>query len=69
MIIVLQEERCVCESCHVFKLSNVLGNSPSHLMFEKIKIKEENEIPRCFDDYKIEVDEKMPEGVELIEKL
>ena len=33
------------------------------------KIKEENEIPRCFDDYKIEVDEKMPEGVELIEKL
>ena len=54
---------------YVFKHSNVLGNSPSHLMFEKIKIKEENEIPRCFDDYKIEVDEKMPEGVELIEKL
>ena len=53
----------------MFKHSNVLGNSPSHLMFEKIKIKEENEIPRCFDDYKIEVDEKMPEGVELIEKL
>ena len=56
MIIVLQEERCVCESCMCS-------------MFEKIKIKEENEIPRCFDDYKIEVDEKMPEGVELIEKL
>ena len=31
---------------YVFKHSNVLGNSPSHLMFEKIKIKEENEIPQ-----------------------
>ena len=54
---------------YVFKHSNILGNCPSHLLFEKIKVDEENEIPRCFDDYKIEVDEKMPEGVELIEKL
>lgn len=54
---------------YVFKHSNILGNCPSHLLFEKIKVDEENEIPRCFSNYKIEVDEKMPEGVELIEKL
>ena len=47
---------------YVFKHSNVLGNSPSHLMFEKIKIKEENEIPRCFDDYKIEVESEPGRG-------
>ena len=47
---------------------HILSQSNS-LLSDDMKIKEENEIPRCFDDYKIEVDEKMPEGVELIEKL
>lgn len=56
---------------YVFKHSNVLGNCPSHILFDKVHVdlKNEEEPPRKFLDYQITVDEKMPEGVELIEKL
>lgn len=56
---------------YVFKHSNVLGNCPSHVLFDKIQIvlKEEGMPPRAFKDYEITVDGKMPEGVELLEKL
>lgn len=56
---------------YVFKHSNVLGNSPSHILFEKIRVelKEEEKPPRSFGDYQIMVDRQLPEGVELIEKL
>lgn len=56
---------------YVFKHSNVLGNCPSHILFDKIQIdlKKQEEPPRKFADYQITVEEKMPEGVELIEKL
>lgn len=56
---------------YIFKHSNVLGNCPSHILFDKIqvKLKNEEEPPRKFIDYQITVEEQMPEGVELIEKL
>lgn len=56
---------------YVFKHSNVLGNCPSHVLFDRIQIalKEEGMPPRAFKDYEITVDERMPEGVELLEKL
>lgn len=56
---------------YVFKHSNVLGNCPSHILFDKIHVdlKNEEEPPRKFVDYQITVEEQMPEGVELIEKL
>lgn len=55
---------------YVFKHDNVLGNCPSHILFDKIKVKEKgNVIPRAFKDYIIEVDKEMPSGVELLEKL
>ena len=56
---------------YVFKHSNVLGNCPSHILFDKIQVdlKKQEEPPRKFADYQITVEEKMPEGVELIEKL
>ncbi|MCD7774431.1 MAG: type I-C CRISPR-associated protein Cas7/Csd2 [Clostridiales bacterium] len=55
---------------YVFKHSNVLGDCPSHILFDKIQVKESGNIPpRSFDDYRITVDADMPEGVELIEKL
>jgi len=55
---------------YIFKHSNVLGNCPSHLLFEKLIVKEkENVIPRSIDDYEITMDTTMPEGVELIQKL
>lgn len=55
----------------IFKHSNVLGNCPSHILFDKIQVilKNEGEPPRRFDDYKLTVEKQMPEGVELIEKL
>lgn len=56
---------------YVFKHDCILGNAPSHLLFEKIKVEQKNEEepPRAFSDYEITVDRQMPEGVELLEKL
>ena len=56
---------------YVFKHDNVLGNSPSHILFDKINIKQKDDVdvPRKFDDYEMNVDSNMPTGVELIEKL
>ena len=55
---------------YIFKHSNVLGNCPSHLLFDKIAVSEkEGILPRSFTDYEIKVDRQMPEGVELIEKI
>ena len=55
---------------YIFKHDSVLGNAPSHLLFDKIEIKknDEVEIPRKFGDYSITIDKAMPEGVEMIEK-
>ena len=56
---------------YVFQHSCVLGNYPSHLLFDKICIipKDISLPPRSFTDYSIDVDMQMPEGVRLIEKL
>lgn len=55
---------------YIFKHDCVLGNAPSHLLFDKISVKQKNEGPaRSFNDYDIIVDEEMPDGVELISKL
>ena len=53
----------------VFKHDNILGNCPSHILFDKVKVEEIAYPPRKFDDYKIMVDIEMPNGVELIEKI
>lgn len=54
---------------YIFKHENILGNCPSHILFDKINVDEVSAPPRKFSDYKITVDENMPEGVELISKL
>ena len=56
---------------YIFKHSNVLGNCPSHILFEKIQVNLKNtaEPPRKFADYEITVEDQIPEGVKLIEKL
>ncbi len=54
---------------YVFRHSNVLGNCPSHILFDKISVKEQSAPPRAFQDYVVDVDRTMPEGVELLEKL
>lgn len=55
----------------VFKHSSALGNSPSHLLFDKITVvrNAEVDVARKFGDYTVSIDKEMPEGVELIEKL
>ena len=54
----------------IFKHDSVLGNCPSHLLFDKISIKQKEKLPpRSFGDYEVTIDAQMPEGVELIEKL
>ncbi len=55
---------------YVFKHGNLYGNCPSHILFDKIEVRLETELPpRGFKDYTITLDTQMPDGVELIEKL
>lgn len=55
---------------YVFKHSNVLGNCPSHILFDKISIAAKSDMPpRAFSDYEICIDRDMPDGVALLEKL
>ena len=63
-------EMCM-RKLYVFKHESLLGNCPSHVLFDKISIKQSSEdtAPRCFGDYEVTVDRQMPGGVELIEKL
>ena len=53
----------------VFKHDNVLGNCPSNVLFDKIKVEEVSAPPRSIDNYSITIDRNMPEGVELNEKI
>lgn len=55
---------------YVFKHSNVLGNCPSHILFDKISVTAKSDMPpRAFSDYEICIDRDMPDGVALLEKL
>ena len=56
---------------YVFKHDSLLGNSPSHVLFDKIQVslKDKTMPPRKFTDYEITVDSKMPDGVTLISKI
>ena len=55
----------------IFKHSNALGNAPSHILFDKIKVtgNDPSKPPRCFEDYIVSVDDTMPHGVELITRI
>lgn len=55
---------------YIFKHESALGNAPAHILFDKIKAENiSDSVPRSFSDYKITVDDSMPSGVELIEKI
>ena len=56
---------------YVFRHDSLLGACPSHILFDKISVKpaDPEQPPRQFTDYVITVDNTMPEGVELQEKL
>ena len=56
---------------YVFEHDSALGRAPAHELFEKITLERtDSSIPaRSFDDYKVSIDETMPEGVTLIRKV
>ena len=56
---------------YVFKHDSALGNAPSALLFEKIRVEKKTDVayPRSFSDYTVSVDAGMPDGVTLIRKL
>ena len=53
----------------VFKHDDILGNAPSHILFDKIRITENSPVPRSFNDYDIHIDADMPDGVTIEEML
>jgi CRISPR-associated protein Csd2 len=56
----------------IFKHENDLGNAPSHILFDLVKVKkgETVTIPRKYDDYQVEIDwNKIPEGVSIVERI
>lgn len=56
---------------YVFKHESVFGNCPAYVLFDKIHIskKDESQPARDFNAYIIDVDESMPEGVTITEKI
>ena len=54
---------------YVFKHADALGNAPAHVLFSKVKVErvngEEGTPAHSFSDYKVVVDNDMPEGVTL----
>ncbi len=57
---------------YVFEHSTALGNAPSHVLFDTIKVERkcDDKPARCFEDYEVTVEtEKIPSSVTLVEKL
>ncbi|WP_297418433.1 type I-C CRISPR-associated protein Cas7/Csd2 [Clostridium sp.] len=53
----------------VFEHETSLGNAPSHILFEKVKVKNINSPARSIKDYEIIIDKDLINGVTIIEKL
>lgn len=56
----------------VFKHNSALGNAPAHELLERIQVKQrDSSTPaRSFDDFEILINrDKLPEGIELIERI
>ncbi|MFH1310163.1 MAG: type I-C CRISPR-associated protein Cas7/Csd2 [Candidatus Omnitrophota bacterium] len=50
----------------IFKHDSHLGNELSGRLFERVRVTKEVELPRCKEDYKIEVNkENLPSGIEI----
>lgn len=63
--------RMATRGLYIFKHDSMYGNAPSHLLFDKVDIKrnEQVESPRSVKDYHAEVNKDLPKGVELYELL
>ena len=49
----------------VFKHDSELGNAPSYKLFDAVTVRKNDgvDVPRCYRDYTVTVDEHIPEGV------
>lgn len=54
-----------CRGLYIFTHASKYGNAPVHQLFDRLQIKATVDIPRSFSDYKLELDEDLPDGVEL----
>lgn len=56
---------------YVFQHDGILGNCPSHVLFDKIHVEplDPEKPPRAYSDYRVTMDADIPAGVELIEKI
>jgi len=51
----------------IFKHSSHLGNELSGRLFERVKVTKKTELPRCSNDYSVEIrKDDMPSGIEII---
>lgn len=59
--------RLACRGLYVFKHESPYGNAPSHLLFEKVDIKNKtgNTAPRSYKDYEVLTNKTLPQGVTL----
>lgn len=59
--------RMATRGLYVFEHESQYGNAPSHLLFDKIIVEKESkdQAPRSSKDYKVTIDEDLPEGVTL----
>ena len=53
----------------IFEHETSLGNAPSHILFDKVKVKNINSPSRSINDYEITIDKDPIDGVKIIEKL
>lgn len=54
----------------IFKHSTALGNAPSNILFDMIKVdKKSDAVSRKYEDYSINIVGNLPEGVEIIQKI
>lgn len=54
-----------CRGLYVFTHDSDKGNAPAHKLFDCVRITGRGAAPRSFDDYHVEVDTNLPEGVTL----
>lgn len=62
--------KMVCRELIIFKHNSELGNSSSHKLFDLVKIEKinSNTVARSYNDYKVTIDDNLPEGVVCIRK-
>jgi len=56
-----------CRGLYVFTHEQRYGNAPSHELFERVSVRLHNGVlaPRAFDNYLVNIDEAMPDGITL----